>query len=250
MKQIIIGDVLNQAWELTKKHWATILVCLIGMYIIQYILTTLTYTGGMNMSEYQALNKRLQDAVAQNPNDLPYVISQVGDFYSHMLPHYNAFAYLVQIITLVLAVGFSQTCLNCARGNGDFSINAWKQPIGLYIKIIVTEIIVDIIVGIGYLCCILPGIYLSARLKYYTYYLLDHKEAGIDKAIAASWNMTQENAMNLSLLQVIYFFMYIAGLICCCIGFILPAILVPLASVVCYLTLAPEQPKAEVEVAE
>ena len=242
MKQIIIGDVLSQAWELTKKHWATVLVCMIGVYIIQAILSSLT--GGMSALDLAQITK-LQESIAQNPNDPEFAISQFGQLYTNILPRQSALSYLTQIISMILAVGVSQTLLNCGRGNGDFSINAWKQPATLYVKIIVTQIIVGIIVGIGFLLCVLPGIYLHARLSYCTYYFLDHKDAGIDKALAASWNMTQESALNLSLLQVIYFFMYIAGFLCCCIGVVVPAIVAALATVVCYLTLTPDVPQAE-----
>lgn len=238
MKQIIIGDVLNQAWELTKKHWAVILACIIGVGVIQYIFSAIL---GPNSMDIMKLQQEMQ-----HTQDPQLMLAYVGDLYSQAIPS----SMVSNLIRFILMVGVYQTLLNCARGKGDFSIDAWKKPISLYAKMFITDLAVGFIVGLGVLCCILPGIYLYARLQFCSYYFLDHPEAGIGDAISASWNMTSASALNLSLLLIVYALMAVLGVLCCCVGAILAEIIIYLAITVCYLTLAPEQPKAEVEVAE
>lgn len=238
MKQIVIGDVLNQAWELTKKHWAPVLICMIGTYIITSIISSI-----LGPNQFDLMH--LQDEISRN-QDTQYVLSQLTQMYSQAGPA----ALISNLIHLIIMVGVYQTLLNVVRRSSDFTFDAWKLPANLYVKVVVTDIIVGIICGIGFFCCIVPGIYLKARLQFTSYYLLEHQETGIGEALSASWNMTEGNAMNLSLLLVVFFFMGILGLLCCCVGLILVEIIVYLATVICYVTLAPETPKTDVVVTE
>lgn len=239
MKEINISDVLSQAWELTKKHWATVLACMVGIYVVQYIISSIM-TASASAEMMTLLQKN--DPTTMKPE-------QLIDMYTNLLSSMGPAQIVTSCVNFILTIGMFQLLLNCGRNNGSFTLDAWKQPVGLYVKVFLTQIIVSIICGIGTLCCILPGIYLYARLQFTTYYFLDHKEAGIGEALSASWNMTSRSAWTLFGLVFIYVGIGIIGFLCCCIGMIPAAIIIYLAGTVCYLTLAPEvaeAPKAEV----
>ncbi len=231
MKQIVIGDVLSAAWELTKKSWIAVLVSVIGLGIIDYVLSAI-----LGPSTFDQL--QFQQNLMNHSDDPQYIISALADLYGKAIPSST----IVKIVSLALSAGFFQTLLNCIRGKYDFTIDAWKLPINVYAKFLVIQIIASIIAGFGFLLCILPGIYLYARLEYAGYYLLDHQEAGIGEAISASWNMTADNAFTLSLLQIVYFFVNILGICCCCVGVMVTSIITYLASAVCYSILNPSAP--------
>lgn len=223
-----MGDVLSAAWELTKKSWLAVLISVIGLSIVSYVLSAI-----LGPSSFDQL--KFQQELMNHSDDPQFIIRSIADLYSKAIPSST----IVKIVELCLTAGLFQTLLNCVRGKYEFTIDAWKLPLNVYAKFLVIEIVVTFIAGIGVVLCILPGIYLNARLEYAGYYLLDHQEAGIGEAISASWNMTSENAMTLSLLQVVYFFVNILGLCCCCVGIFVTMIITYLAGAVCYSILNP-----------
>lgn len=231
MKQIDISSVLSQAWELTKKHFLLTVVIIFGICAIQYLVSSI----------FSVSNAADMMSIIQNPKygkDPDFTLQSILDIYKGA-----SISNIVSlIVTTILSIGLFNCLLISARGNDGFKADSWSLPVNTYIIIFVTEIIVRLISAVGYMLCILPGIYLTARLKYCTLYLIDHKEASITEAISASWNMTSDNALMLSLLEVIYFFAIVIGICCCCVGYLPAAAIVDFSIVVCYLTLAPEQP--------
>ncbi len=234
MKKLVVSEVISQAWELTKKHWATVLAGLLIIGVINVVISMML----QSKVDPQLIQQQLQGAD-------PATVLQV---YMQILSANSAATFVSSVVGLVLMVGFYQLVLNCVRGKGDFSIDAWKQPAGVYVKVAITGMIVTLLTYIGFCFCILPGIYFWGRLQFATYYLLDHKEAGIGEAISASWNRTAENGWTLFGLCFVYIGIAILGLLCCCVGVIVAEIVVYLAVVVCYISLfdnANPQPAAE-----
>ena len=232
MKTINISAVVSQGWELTKKNWMAALACLVLSYVASFIVQMLL-TG----------NSAAALSTLQNPsNDPVQQMAAIGSFYASMAPAIIASG----IVSLIVMVGVYQTFLNCARDDSEFSFQAWNQPAAVYAKIVVTEFIVSVITYIGVMLCILPGLYLYARLQYAPLYLLDHKNAGIGEALSASWNKTSASAFSLCGLVLLYVLFGIIGLLCCCVGVIVAAILIYFCIVVCYLTLIDDEPSAEV----
>ena len=224
MKRINISEVISQACELTKKHWATILVCLIGTTVVQMIINVIL-GGSSQLAMMQLQGQAQQDPALVLQNAMQALTANLGS------------SIVSWIVSFVLLVGVYQTILNCGRGHGDFTIDAWKQPAALYIKMFVAGIIVEIIVAIGLCFCILPGIYLAARLQFYGFYMLDHKNCGVMDGIEASWNATKEDALTLILLGLLYILFILLGILCCCVGVIVAQMVIYFAVVVCYLFL-------------
>ena len=262
MKRIIISEVISQAWELTKKHWAVILAWAIIMTVIPCFIWAIMGFGP---------SMGLQLAQMQNSQMSPEVQVQM------LMQILNALigAIIVSLIVLfVLSVGFYQTVLNCARGNGQFTLDAWKQPAALYVKIFLAQVILTILGCIGVLFCNLPVIYLAVRLQstvfYYigdlfcnlsgiylavllqftVYYMLDHKDCDVLDGIKASWRMIEKDAFTLFGLALVYIVLNFLGLLCCCVGVYVSMIVMLFGTVVCYFTLADgtkAEPKIEAE---
>ena len=234
MKKLTISEVISQAWELTKKHWATVLVCFIAMFVVQFIINAI-----MGGSQALDVDQMIQNQKSQDPaTNLQQAIQ--------MLQQNLAASMVCMVINFILSVGLYQILLNCARGNGNFTIDAWKQPGALFAKLFVAEIIASFVVLVGFCCCILPGIYLYSRLQFFPYYMLDHKDCGVMDGIEASWKSTKENDITLCLLFFVFILIMILGVLCCCVGMFVAEILVSFAVVVRSLTLNSEEPKLEV----
>ena len=143
---------------------------------------------------------------------------------------------------IVFVVGYNQYILQSVRGNSEFNFNLWKQPYMLYVNIALAKIIVGIIVVLGFVCCILPGIYLCARLQYTTFNLIDNKEDNAFTAIGKSWDMTKGNGLTLFGLQFIYLGIIIIGLLCCCVGIFFAPVVITFIEAAVYFALTDSAP--------
>lgn len=219
MKGIIISDVIKQAWELTKKHWLTIVACGVITGIMFYAIFFLLVLGFSIMGCFTAV---FADEISEQMTIAESLV----------------LFFVLNALAFALLVGFYQTLLNCARGDGQFTFKIWKQPVNTYIKIVVAQLITMILVFIGFILLILPGFYIAARLQFAVFYLLDHKEAGIKEAIKASWDMAEHDAFSIVGVMFACFGLTIVGLLCCFVGAYVAAIVNYFTMPVCYLTLA------------
>lgn len=231
MSKINISAILSQAWELTKKNWLSVLAALVIIIIVEQIISSLF---GPSTTEITRLTNRLAEGGDVKPEEFLTA-------YQNMMISSGPSGMISRLVSIILSVGLYRIILNAVQGKGEFTINAWKQSANTYVKFVVTDIIVGIIVAIGFFLCILPGIYLYARLQFACYFLLEHEEASIGDAISASWNMTRDDAFNLCLLFIVFFFIIVAGLLCCCVGVILSEIICYLATGVAFYALLPKK---------
>jgi uncharacterized membrane protein len=81
-------------------------------------------------------------------------------------------------------------------------------------------ILVSIIVGIGFILLLVPGIFLACKLVFVPYLVVD-KKMGAIKAIKESWNMTSGHAWKVFLIYLVGIPVFIAGLICLFVGVII-----------------------------
>jgi uncharacterized membrane protein len=64
------------------------------------------------------------------------------------------------------------------------------------IKGVLAALLYGVIVLLGIICFIIPGIWLAIRLQFYKYLVVDKKMGPIE-ALKGSWNMTKGNVWNL-----------------------------------------------------
>lgn len=230
MFNLSISDVLDRAWDLTKKHG--IVLCVIYL-VVRFALSLLSRLFTPPIDE-DALISALQN------ND-----------YSALLEIYNTNptgSLVIMILTAIVMLGFTKCMLMLARQQASsVEFEHWQQPVSVYVKYVVISVAVDIISIIGFICCILPGLYLSARLGFASMSCLDHPEAGIGDCISQSWRITRGNALKLILLQIVQIFLIIIGFLCCCIGVLPAAVVCYFAEVVAYLTLLEFQTNERVD---
>lgn len=216
-----VSDVLERSWELTKKYGIILVVVYLVLYLIQYFVGNL-FTPAIDV---EALQSAIED------QDFKTIMSM---YYS------NPTGMIVStILSAIVMLGFTNCLLQLSKGTAtEVSFDQWKLDLGVYVKYVVIEIIVKIITSIGYVFCIIPGIYLQARLGFASIRVIDHPEEDIMGCIKTSWNMTSGNVMNLILLVLACVAIMIVGFICCCIGAIPAAVICGFAEVVAYLILS------------
>lgn len=128
---------------------------------------------------------------------------------------------LTSIVSCIFSVGFITLILKLTSGALQrVTFATYKQPIIVYLKYIAVEFLSGIAVLIGGLLCIIPGIFLFAKLQFAPYYILDHPEAGINDAFKVSWKLTNNNFWNVLGLSILNHIICIVGMLCCGIGII------------------------------
>jgi uncharacterized membrane protein len=90
-------------------------------------------------------------------------------------------------------------------------------------NVVIANVLVSIIIGIGIVLLIVPGIIFACRLAFVPFLVMDQKLEPIE-AIKKSWEMTQGYGWTIFAMAIMSFFIAIAGLICLGVG-ILPAII-------------------------
>ena len=219
MEKVVIdsSEILSSAWEQAKKNGLALAVICFVIMIIQSAISGSGY-------DYSAI------LTAMKENDALALQNLMGGN--------SAMGYLSWVVYAILMIGFNRMILLIVTGvKSAPSFDAYKMDVAAWAKIIAVEFIVGIICACGFCLCILPGIYLMARLEWASYYLMENNEAGIGEALSASWNMSSNNAMELILVGIIAFFVAVAGLLLCCIGVYYTTVVAAYMQVITYLKL-------------
>lgn len=101
-----------------------------------------------------------------------------------------------------------------------FTKNYWNS--------VFANLLTGIIIMIGFLFCIFPGIILACKFAFVSYLVLDKKMDAVS-AIKESWRMTSGYSFTIFTIGLLAFFIYIGGLFLCGIGIIFSFIWVKLA---------------------
>lgn len=168
-------DLLKEAWELFKKN-LNLLLGLIGVYFAYYIAQWLI---------------------------------------SYLFPRSviaSLFSLIFIIIFLVIQLGAYNMVLKIVDGKHATLKDLYTYP-NMAMKIIrniVAGILVGVMVLIGLIFFVIPGVYIAIRLMFFTYYIVD-KDAGIMDSIKMSWELTKNGVINLFLLAIIFFVLNFIG---------------------------------------
>ncbi len=86
-----------------------------------------------------------------------------------------------------------------------------------YLNIILANLLVGALIGIGIVCLIIPGIIIACRLAFTPYLVMDR---GLDpiKAAEESWRLTRGHGWTIFLMGFMCFFIVLAGFICLIFG--------------------------------
>jgi uncharacterized membrane protein len=155
---------------------------------------------------------------------IPQIISQFAASYD-ITPVWLAFPFAIVSIVYSLFVanplgyGVQFAFLKAARRDrlevGDM-FAAFKN----YWSAVGCSFLVGIIVGVGFIFVIVPGIFLACKLAFVPYLVVDRK-MGVGEAFSASWNMTRGHAWKVFLIGLLGIPIMIAGLIVFGIGAII-----------------------------
>jgi uncharacterized membrane protein len=141
-------------------------------------------------------------AISAGGGYIPYVGFLVGLFLSGPLNYGVNYAYL-----------------KATRGE-KAEVQDMFTVFNQYWNVFLANLLVMIIVIVGFILLIVPGIYLSCKLAIVSYLVVD-KKMQVTDALKASWNMTNGHGWKVFLIGLLAIPIFIAGAICLGVGIII-----------------------------
>jgi len=89
-----------------------------------------------------------------------------------------------------------------------------------YWNVVIANIVVGVIVGLGIVMLIVPGIIFAVRLSFVPFLVVD-KEMDVMDALRVSWDMTRGHGWQIFFMGILAIFVVIGGLICLVVGIII-----------------------------
>jgi len=112
-------------------------------------------------------------------------------------------SYLATIIVSVIAI---QTALNLIAENSRNKFKDRFPRFMIFVKMFFATAFYYLIMIIGYLLLIYPGIILQLRLQFYDFYIVEY-DCGIIESFKASWNITYGEKLKLFFVIIIFVFL-------------------------------------------
>jgi uncharacterized membrane protein len=135
------------------------------------------------------------------------------------------------VINLIIGIGLIKIALEFVDGRKPkFSELFYYKPA---INYFVASLIQGVIVVLGFILLIIPGIIFSTRLQYVSYLIVDKNLGPVD-AIKKSWNVTRGNTWNLFFFGILIGLINLLGIICLVVGLFVTVPLSMLATAFVY----------------
>lgn len=106
-----------------------------------------------------------------------------------------------------------------------------------YWNAVVANIVVGVIVGLGIVMLIVPGIIFACRLAFVPYLVVD-REMDVMDALRVSWDMTRDHGWQIFLMGLLAIPVVIGGLICLVVGVVISIMWISAAFAVIYHAVA------------
>lgn len=208
-----VADIFKCAWAYTKKHfmWVAIIMFLSYMvtafpnsYYNMSYLSALMASGG-HLTEEQWVDRLVED----NP---VYVLKMfLGILVASIIAGFiRVYLELVNYRVLMSAIETDNVDLTAAL----------KGAFKGYWFFWIVSLVQGILITMGLLFCLLPGIFLSIRLLFVPILAAHKPELTFSEVFSRSWSMTEGHFFELLLLGVVVLLLNFFGFCLCCVGVI------------------------------
>ncbi|HEY3375748.1 MAG TPA: DUF975 family protein [Candidatus Aquicultor sp.] len=139
-----------------------------------------------------------------------------------------------------IAMGAANVALKSIKGEtAEFADFFTVYP--LFLVFLISNFLFSVIVSIGFILIIIPGIYLAVRLQFFGYYIVDKNASGteaVTESLRNSWELTRGITLKVFVLDLAFLGLIILGAIPIGLGLLIVFPLITLASAYVYLKLA------------
>ena len=153
------------------------------------------------------------------------ISDEIGN-YQGFLPEFFALVYWILLFG-PLKYGLAYAFLRASR-NERLDTKDMLAPFGNYFNAVLANLLVMIVVGIGLVFLIVPGIILACKLAFVPYLVVDRRLDAIE-AFKESWRMTGGHALEIFLIGLLAVPITIGGLLLLGVGLIVSTMWIGLA---------------------
>jgi len=146
---------------------------------------------------------------------------------------------LAMILSTYLSLGVWKISINHIRGDEVQLNDLFTISFGQFIHYVIASIINLIVVVLGLILFIIPGIHIACRLMIMPGYIIDRNES-FDVALKSSWNATKGHTVKLFLWMLLACFIFIVGLIALLVGIFAAIPVISLALAYIYVQFSDE----------
>jgi hypothetical protein len=224
------GEVLGEAWEIVKVHWAVLifapLVVMVLAGLPSGILNQIPVKGVFNIVAVRLMAMVIQVLlgaffevglarvfITAARREIPDIgaIFQGGASFARMLG--------VQVVMTILSLTLMAVSLGPAvvLAAGEIGLDAIADPTLLLSRLRHLGPNPFIALCIGMLMLVPLSVFLTMRLSFAEYYIAD-TDRGPFEALGASWTALRGNMLGLCGYLILVFFLTIGGLMMCCVG--------------------------------
>lgn len=207
--QLDVMACVKRAWRLTTQHFGIIFLTGLAYFGISL---GLGFVEGM-LGAFLMTPEQRSNPFSFNPAMLPVQI--VG-----------------ALIRIGLAAGLTRVSLNLCAGR-DVSPSQLFGEFGKLLKMAGGMILFYIMLVIGLVLLIVPGIIVGVRFSYFMTAIIDRNMGPIE-ALKYSWNLTRGNVVNLIGLWFMLLLMLLAGVIALLVGLVFAIPVVTLSVTLAY----------------
>jgi uncharacterized membrane protein len=207
-----LKEIFKSGFEDFKKYWATVIVLYIILTIVSIVLSTLTelISGMPKMTSTFGMSQFDFDAASMFSISMYIVLTLVSSIITYWMSYNMMKSYFKLIDGHKVEV------------KEIFNFN--DQTVKNVLMWFVGGMVYSIICIVGFILLIIPGIYLSIKLMFAPYLILD-KGLGIEEAFRRSWSMTDGHFWDIFLFGLATIGMVLLGLLLLIVG-VIPAVII------------------------
>ncbi len=207
--QPTVSESLGNGWQTMKKYF---------LYLFLAVVINGIFDGGMNSARgghhFEGFHQ-MDSAI----NWQPWLLALTPAIILISL----IVVALVFLIRSVISYGADLMFVQAARDERPEIKNLFIGFQSRYVTIVLSNLLVTVLVIVGLIFFIIPGIVLACRLAFVSYLVMD-KGMGTIEAVNTSWNMTRNYGWSIFGLGITSVFLFIGGLLLLLVG-VFPALI-------------------------
>ncbi len=190
---------ISRGWRLTCNNFKLFFLCITLPLIITFIINSILSTIAVKIDGQTMMNVGGQIIVRNNLGFANVIIGIISNLFS-----------------VVVGMGIIKVTLEFLDGKQVSFSTAFSQT-NKMITGFIASILFGIMITVGLLLLIVPGIYLATRFGYFLHAIVD-KNCGIMDSFKYSTELTRNNKMNIFVLALLTILVAIAGILALIVG--------------------------------
>jgi hypothetical protein len=212
-----LGDIFSRTWNIFKEQWGMCIVALLVVLVISFAVNFIVGCG-FGIVGHAAKSQALQ-------------------FFLSLIAHVAT-----TLFGVWLGIGQAKYFLKVARGQ-TAEIGDLFSGGPLFVNVLLGSLLVGVIVLVGLLACVVPGVVLSLMFSQFYYLILD-RNVPVLESLSQSRELTNGNKMTLFLIWLVATGLTVLACIPCFLGLIVVVPYLTLMVPVIYLAIT-GQPTAD-----